>query len=284
MSENNPPMHSDSMPAVWPDPEESQIEVLLLGTYHMDNPGLDEVNVTADDVLTATRQAELQELVDRLEPFAPDRIGLERPWDRDDALNDTYAKYRDGEYVYGEEYDYESVHSDRNEPGTECRSEVVQVGFRLADRLGHDRVFPIDEHPPDSGDDPFEDRDRDSAQKTGVPVPDSEEMQRRSDDQLAASTIPEYLAWRNQEVRLRQNHLLMFDRGVRATGEAFGSPLALSYWYDRNIRIVRHLWEAIEEGDDRAMIVVGSGHIRVLRHLLTEAPMFCPVSPLPYLE
>ena len=32
------------------------------------------------------------------------------------------------------------------------------------------------------------------------------------------------------------------------------------------------------------LFLVGSGHIHVLRHLLEEAPMFCPVSPLPYLR
>jgi hypothetical protein len=31
---------------------------------------------------------------------------------------------------------------------------------------------------------------------------------------------------------------------------------------------------------DRVVKLVGSGHVHVLRHLLSETPMFCPVSPL----
>ena len=35
---------------------------LLLGTYHMGNPGLDVHNVQADDVLSPKRQEEIQRL------------------------------------------------------------------------------------------------------------------------------------------------------------------------------------------------------------------------------
>jgi len=52
----------------WPEPRPPEVEVLLLGTYHMDNPGRDAVNVEADDVLSADRQSELEQLCDRLEP------------------------------------------------------------------------------------------------------------------------------------------------------------------------------------------------------------------------
>ena len=88
----------------------------------------------------------------------------------------------------------------------------------------------------------------------------------------------------NTEDELRDNHDLMFDAGIRAADEQFGSPSTLAFWYDRNIRMAHHLWRAVEPGDERILLVVGSGYVRVLRHLLTEAPMFCPVSPLPYLS
>ena len=108
-------------------------------------------------------------------------------------------------------------------------------------------------------------------------------MQRKSDERLASSSIAEYLDWTNGESQLRTNHDVLFDRGIRAVDEGFGSPRALAYWYDRNIRMVHHLWRAMESDDDRILVLVGAGHVRALRHLLTEAPMFCPASPRPYL-
>ena len=278
-------MTDTSVPDGWPEPEPGTVRVMLLGTYHMDNPGLDEVNVDADDVLSDRRQAELRDLADRLVEWDPDRIALERPYDRADEVNEIYRAYRSGEREYDREETFPAQHPDRNDPATECRNEVVQVGFRLADRLDHDYVAAIDEHPDESRyeDDPFEDREIDSARKTDVPLTEPQEMQREADDRLASSTIPEYFAWMNGGDQWRWNHDLMFDQGIRATDDTFGSPIALGYWYDRNLRMVHHLWRTMDPDDERILLVVGSGHVRVLRHLLTEAPMFDPASPLPYL-
>ena len=274
----------ETSPEGWPRCEPEQVQVMLLGTYHMDNPGLDEVNVKADDVLADERQAQLENLVDRLADWEPNRVAVERPYDEFESTNAIYEKYHTSEYAYDREEAYSSPHSMRNDEDSECRSEVVQVGFRMADRLDHDHVFPIDEHPDEPDTDPFEDREIDSSRRISVTPPDSEAIQHEVDERLASSTLIEYFQWINSEDELRNNHDLMFDRGIRAADDTFGSPVFLAYWYDRNIRMVHHLWRALEQDDERMLLVVGSGHIRVLRHLLDEAPMFCPVSPLPYLS
>ena len=251
----------------------------------MDNPGLDEVNVDADDVLSDHRQAELHELIDHLADWEPQRVAVERPFDRSGEVNKRYEEYRSGERAYDREEVFPAPHPMRSESNTECRSEVVQIGFRLADRLGHDYIATIDEHPDKSryDPDPFEDRDIDSTRKTTVSPRDLKKTKDKSDEQLESSTISEYLVWINGESELRDNHNTMFDRGIRAVDEPFGSPVALAYWYDRNIRMVHHLWRTMSPSDSRILLLVGSGHIRVLRHLLNEAPMFCPVSPRSHL-
>jgi hypothetical protein len=252
----------------WPDPRPNQTRVLLLGTYHMAG-GDDTVNVDADDVLADDRQAELRDLVDRLAEWEADRVAVEVSYDEQDGIDEEYAAYRSGERRY--------------EAGR--RSEVVQVAYRLADRLDHDRVAAVDEFPPGPDDDPFADRAVDSSRKRDVPLPDPETMRRETDERLAESTAPEYLAWVNTETELRDNHDLMFDTGVRTDPEGlFDSPAMLAYWYDRNLRTVHHTWRTMaDDDDDRVLLVVGSGHVRVLRHLFDEAPMFCPMSPRPYL-
>lgn len=275
---------SETPPEGWPRCEPEQVQVMLLGTYHMDNPGLDEVNIDADDVLTDDRQTQLRDLVNHLTGWNPNRVAVERPYDEFEAVNDLYGKYRSGEYAYDREETFPAPHPKRNDDDSEGRSEVVQVGFRLADRLGHEHVFPIDEFPEEPDSDPFKDRETDSARKTSVTPPDPEAMQREGDERLASSTLLEYFQWINSEDKLRDNHDLMFDTGIRTADDTFGSPVFVAYWYDRNLRMVHHLWRVLEQGDERMLLVVGTGHIRVLRHLLNEAPMFCPVSPLPYLS
>ena len=55
----------------------ADIEVMVLGTYHMDNPGLDVINARIGDVTTPTRQHELADVADRLARFKPTRIAIE---------------------------------------------------------------------------------------------------------------------------------------------------------------------------------------------------------------
>lgn len=114
-------------------------------------------------------------------------------------------------------------------------------------------------------------------------MPDPGELQREMDEGLASSTIPEYFARMNQDRIHGQNHVLIFDRAIRTADEAFGSPIALTHWYDRNVRMVHHCWRALEKGDKRLLLVVGAGHVRVLEHLFGEAPMFETTSQRPYL-
>ena len=104
--------------------DDGRIEVLLLGSYHMSNPGLDQFNLEADDVLAPKRQAEIVAVVERLAEFRPTKVLVEAPW----ADSATQARYR--EYVSGTR---------------ELRkSEEEQIGFRLAKRMGHERIYPID--------------------------------------------------------------------------------------------------------------------------------------------
>lgn len=268
----------------WPTPEPGQAHVLILGTYHMDNPGLDAFNINADDVLTDDRQAELRDLVDRLEGWSPDHIAVERPHDREATVNEAYRGYRDGDHDYAEEAELTAAGHRRDDPTAESRSEVVQVGFRLADRLGHEAVHAVDSHP-----EPPEEVDGLPAapptpEDVPYPVPDFAEFEADNAARLRESTVVEYHRYLNREENLHDNHGGMFAAAVPAgADEDYAGAAILGNWYERNLRIAQNVWSAVGPGD-RVLLLVGSGHVHVLRHLFGEAPMACPVSALPVLE
>jgi hypothetical protein len=270
----------------WPTPTPEQVEVVLLGTYHMDDPGLDEVNVDTDDVLDPARQAELATLASHLEAIDTDHVAVERPAARAPAVNDVYARYRTDEVAFDEEHAFEPAHPERDDEELACRSEVVQVGFRLAKRLGHDRVVPVDVPESLGDDDAFEDLESagyEPSTKVDVPRIDPAALEAAMDERLAESTLIEYHRYLNEKAALHANDG-MFDRYVRyGDGENYAGPDALARWYRRNLRMVHNVWKAVDDGDDRVLFLVGSGHVHVLRHLLNETPQFCPASALPYL-
>ena len=269
----------------WPTPTPEQVEVVLLGTYHMDEPGLDDVNVSADDVLADSRQNELKSLVSHLEPVELDYVAVERPASLGQEVNELYTRYHEGEIAYDEEHTFAPHHPERDDDGMACRSEVIQVGFRLADRLDHDRVLPVDV-PEMLGEDPDFERLEDEADltpKVDTPQLDRDRLQESLDERLTDSSITEYHRYLNEEAALHYNDG-MFEEFLRyGEGDSYAGPDALAKWYRRNLRMVHNIWRAVDTDTDRVLLVVGSGHVHVLRHLLTEFPQFCPVSSLPYL-
>src|SRR5688572_12447262 len=98
-------------------------EVLVLGVYHMANPGRDLFNTQADDVLTPKRQAEMRQLLEVLKRFRPTKIAVESsPWGK---RPQEYAAYVAGKHEL-------------------TRNEIEQIGFRLAKELGHATIYPVD--------------------------------------------------------------------------------------------------------------------------------------------
>lgn len=281
---------SSETPA-WPEPTDEQTEVLLLGVYHMANPGQDVVNVDADDVLAPTRQRELADLADRLDRWEPDAVAVEHPRADQEGLDEVYGRFQSGAFTYDEEFPFEPDHQLAGQ--YRIRNETFQIGCRLAEKRGHDRVHavdsPMDEHVHldeqraeriDMGE-----MTRRALSNLDVSLPDPETEQRAAQEHLDESTIVEHLRWKNREEALHDNHDLMFAGALAGVDDADADlgVAVLSAWYERNIQTVANLWEVVDEDTDRILKIVGSGHVHVLRHLLDETPMFCPASPLPVL-
>ena len=249
---------------------QAEVQVMVLGTYHFANPGKDEIKQDIDDVLQPRRQAELEDLVTRLASWQPDRIAVEQPISRTDTVRARYARYL-----------AKSLAPNRNE--------VVQIGFRLASRLGHDAVYPIDD---DSGLDL-----NDSLKAVYLRRP---EFKRTHDSIVAVlqqegaainawmrtTTIREHLLRGNGDEALhRGNSLGMFGGYLPAgEGQNYGGPQFLSQWYARNLNMAHNLTRMLRPDVKRILVIVGSGHVMPLRSLLDEAPQFCPVSPISLLR
>lgn len=267
----------------WPTPTPEQVEVVLLGTYHMDDPGLDEVNLSTDDILTETRQQELEQFVSRLETADPDHVAVECPATHSERVDELYDQYRSDTHAYDSAHEFELAD---DETVLSSQSEVVQVGFRLADRLDHNQVTPVDVPERLGTSDAFAQLEREGIEptpKVDVASLDKEELESTMAERLADSTVTGYHRFLNEEAALHANDG-MFEEFLRyGDGDNYAGPDALGKWYRRNLRMVHNIWQAIGEDTERVLLLVGSGHVHVLRHLLTEFPQFCPCSALRYL-
>ena len=228
-------------------------EVLVLGTYHMANPGHDLFNMQADDVLAPKRQAEMAQLIEVLKTFRPTKIAVEADmWST--RASKQYADYVDGKY-------------------TLSRNEIDQIGYRLAKELGHKTVYAVDV----DGDFPWtrvvnyakgsgRQKELDAIQDgIGATVKALSEYQ-------AAHTILENLLYVNDDKRVAAD--VGFYYREAALGERGDWPGAdlVADWVRRNMRIYANVMQLIDSPDERVLVLYGYGHLGWLRNAFAGNP------------
>jgi hypothetical protein len=233
-------------------PGDSSAQVMILGTYHFANPGLDEVKIEVADILSPPKQAEVERVVESLAAFRPTKIAVEVRASSVARIDSLYGAYRAGRH-------------------TLARNEVQQLGFRLANRFGHPRLYGIDHE----GDFPFDavmqyaqEHDPDFVAWAQVQLA---AMAEESNRQQRENTLAEILRIYNDPASIAEGHgLYMVTSGVGA-GDTYVGANLLTRWYERNIRTFADL-RALAAPGDRILVIFGGGHAAILRELVTSDP------------
>jgi hypothetical protein len=229
-------------------------QVLVLGTYHMNNPGLDTFNLQVGNLRTVERQAQLLEVTDRLAAFNPTKIALEVSADRPGLVWSALERYT----------------PDWLE---EDQDERVQLGLRLAHRLGHKAVYGINI----LGEFPFgavQSFAQTNGQSTVI-----EALFALAKTQMAelqtlerTGTVLQMLRHLN-DPRAIEDEMRQLYVSVLAVGDDETHPgVDLNTgWFERNARIVAKLLRVVQDGD-RVLVIFGAGHAYWLRELVRLSP------------
>ncbi|MCG6872188.1 MAG: DUF5694 domain-containing protein [Gammaproteobacteria bacterium] len=236
-------------------------EVMVLGTYHFANPGLDLHNATVDDVLSPRRQQEVSEVAAGLAAFRPTKVAVEVVTDAiPDRTLDAYRRYLAGE-------------------GAQERNEIFQIGFRLAKQVGLTSVIGVDA----KGDFPFEELESFAeAEGRGAELKASIDSigsrTRKFERRAKTSSVGALLKGLNDPAAIQEDHawymkMLSFGRG----GDQPAAKL-LGSWQARNVEICARLVQAVKPGE-RVVVVFGAGHSYLLRRCVLDLPGWTLVEP-----
>lgn len=242
------------------DPKE-QIEIVLLGTFHFAYPGLDTLKTPEElqvDVLSDQRQKEIDTILDQLQSFAPDKIMLERQDQA--ALTKWFTEFQ-------------------SDQAKVVPNEIYQLGFRLAKRLDHKEVFAIDasSYRDDHPEDPNIKAVLSELQEAQAPP--SATLQKflaavsYLDKFTFENPLPDTLLLMNNERFLDRMHgVYLLDSFQQAENNAGPDHLAL-WWYSRNLRIY-HKIRANAKPGDKVLVIIGAGHVPILREQFKANPEF----------
>jgi Family of unknown function (DUF5694) len=233
-----------------------------MGTFHFG--ATSDKNKTAfPDLETPKRQAEIEEILRDLARFRPDKIFVEAEPSEQAHWDGVLAATRAGT---------------QKEP---IRDEVFQIGVRLAARLPQSKLLCIDngvnqldygkieafskaheKDPPASLNAAFFEQP--------YPIP-----RKKPAPKLAQTKLKEYYLHLNSaESRLRSSYdYTHYAIGYGKDNDYTGADFAAT-WYKRNLYMFTNMLRHADVKDKRYFLLVGAGHVTILRHFFESNPHF----------
>lgn len=226
---------------------------LIVGTFHFEGSTADLLSNSMTDTLGEKRQKQVEEVVNALARFRPTKVAIEYPVGHA-KVQEAYQAYLDG--------------TRELKP-----NETEQIAFRLAKKLGHKKIWPVD-HKLDMDFDSL----MQAVQKYGQQSYFDQAMaggkayvgetQRRIEQETLASA----LRFMNDPKQLEiGGGMYMLMAQVGASGDPKGAEV-VGGWYQRNLYIFSNLMREIESPEERVLLVIGAGHAKLLRDYIGGSP------------
>jgi hypothetical protein len=209
-------------------------EIILVGTYHFEQ----------QQELIAKKEQEVYELVDYLANHRPTKIALE--WERSEENELNYEFHKVDDII--------SI------------NEIYQVGFRLAGKLNHPKVYAVNWTGEITSDTMSE---LNSAIQDLYPA--MQEMMQRFIEgvptiNLSTPLIDSYKMLNNKKLIKQLEELyLSFVVVKNNKGRKVGFDF-LSKWMERELMIFRNVLN-LSESEERVLLIIGSDHLWMLRKL-----------------
>lgn len=258
---------STALPTLKVDAVSEKAKVMVLGTYHFRQ----EQNY---DELSPENQRQIQRILTALAAFQPTKVVVEWEPSRSEKVNQAYQSFLQGEFKIDT-----------------LPNEVFQLGFRMAQKMGHDSIYLFDNKTPYIGslegftfesfgeyanqhDEGFFDR---YESLIG-------DRYRYNKELIESQNLYDNLLLRNSleagQVNAERMHMYELRVGIQKN---WMGPDWLGRFYQRNIRMMANVLQFADTGKDRILIIVGENHKWILDDLFDYTPDFQVVSSYDYL-
>lgn len=233
-------------------------QILLIGSFHFENPGLDVAKVNTFNVMTDKSQKELESITDKIKKFGPDKIFVEWDYKKQDKLDKFYAK-------------------NTNSLLREKANEIVQLALRAAKKLGHKQLFAIDYNQTNFPYDSLltgmkEANQLDLLKRNEVLMADYEKLQNEKNSKY---TLTKLLLDLNSKKSIAEDLEWYIGTANRAgKNDNFVGSYLVSEWYRRNLYMYSLVQKLTDAKDTKVVVLLGASHAAMIREFIKYDPNF----------
>ncbi|MEN2400906.1 DUF5694 domain-containing protein [Flavobacterium sp. MC2016-06] len=233
-------------------------QILLIGTFHFENPGLDVAKVNTFNVMSEKSQKELENITNKIKAFGPDKIFVEWNYEKQNNLDKFYAKNTDS-----------LLHKDADE--------IVQLALRVAKKLGHQKLYGIDYHHANF---PYDSLTKGMKQANQLDLLKSNDetmayYSNSFNEKIKKYSLTELLIDSNSKESNNKNVEWYLGTANKAgKTDNFVGAYLVSEWYRRNLYMYALIQKLTESKDDKIMVLLGAGHTAMMREFIKYDPNF----------
>jgi len=242
-------------------------KVMILGLFHFDNPGKDDYKEKYEiDILSPKKQKELNEVLDKIVLYKPTKILLEVPRIKGDSIfNHRYQEYLKSEFDIGHR-----------------KNEWYQIGFKLAKRLNHNRIYAVDARSKWFGADmDWDNYNSDEYQKSLGQYKKAnrynyDRIYEMEDSLKTIQTLTDhFIMINNSKNRLKDHQAYLTNTALTGAGDLYIGVDGVARWYQRNLKIFANTYDITDfSKEERLLLIYGAGHVWQLRQFFTDSPDF----------
>lgn len=242
-----------------------QTEVLLLGTFHF--------RETNDiDFSSSKIQQQIQNMVEKISKFNPDKILIEAPINFQEDVSEIYNSVPNDYFQNFERMRMTTLGS-IDIYGDVCpityNDEIVQVAFRLAKMLGKNKVYPIDYVKFLDLQLLYDRAGNDIEGWDNLRHIYEMEFNRDIEKIKSTGTITDLYKYYNGNWYEENHSKFYLLPNIIGAGEDYAGSKVLLDWYERNIKIFANIQKA-SMGCKRIFVLYGAGHLSILNTLINQ--------------
>ncbi len=233
--------------------DKKQTEILLIGTFHFDNPGLDIAKNNSFEVLNTKTQAELDVMAQKIKEFNPTKIFVEWSYDRQNELDTLYNSYLNGTGDFSKD-----------------KNEIFQLAFRVGKLNNNERLEAIDYKMNFPFGEVLEilEKRKQTALKEEI-MTTIQKIGTDFDEKLkkGISLTDMLLSHNTDTFRYMANNA--YETILNAGNDTdFESANLVSQWNKRNLYMYSLLKKKTTDKDERVMVLLGASHIANIKLML----------------